>query len=1270
MAVIVTPTSDGGRLETTVDDAGHILQQAGFNAAGRPTYRNVYDVTGALVEQDGYDTAGLICLKILHTSDGAKTVTHYAGGVAQDTEAYRSDSTLASVTNFFSDGTRFVALYDATGAHLTQTSGYDAAGQTLYINVYDTTGALTLQTGFANGVKTITIQHGADGGENVTRYALNGSITGQEVYDPAGKALSSTQVAADGTYTVSLFDHGVLTSNNGFSATGLPTYSNSYTNGVLTEQDGYDNGGHLILKLVHQLDGGEVDTHYASNGLVLDAEVYGAGGVPISSVVYAADRSSTVTQFANGKPVTQSGVAADGHTIYTNHFTNGMLTQQQGYSANGALASQIDFAADGSSVSNVFAPDGHVTQTVDFTAAHVAFKTIFYYDDGSRVVVTADQTTGLLTDLTAFAQSGVKQYENKYSGGQLVEQDGFDSAGNLSISVVRDANGTVSSNFDSTGALTHREVYDVTGRLTLVDEYADGGRFMSETHVLDPNAPGPGTPLSVGAITFDDEFNMLNASPSGLQTWTTTLVFGARTAQNEAEYYSDATTGTNPFAITNGVLSITAQRAADGQLPNGTSFTSGVLETASSFSQQYGYFEVKAKMPTGGGVWPAFWLLPANQTALPELDVVETLGRDPNDVYMTSHTAQNGYRLTVSDSLAHIDTTQFHTYGVNWTPSTLTWYIDGVAVATQATPPDMNQPMYLILDLAVGGSTSSFAGAADPSLNSATMLVDYVRAYANAYTTNTTSTITGTPGNDTLIGHEGNDVLIGGRGDDYLDGGAGVNTAVIADYFSNGMLSRTSTGWIVTSADGVDTLVNIQILHFIDAVVKLGAGVADISDTTGKLIEHDTFGATGQRLTAMLYNNSGAVASVDLFATDGHRTQTTIFAADGSKIVVGYDSAGHTISQFGYSTGGVQIYANYYDTNGHVTEQDGFDANGTKTLVHVFAADGTSSVTHYSAAGLVLDNSDYYANGTLAHQTIYAADRSSTTNTYSTSGVPIEQDGYASNGVATYQSLFDGTGFLYQQTGYDAAGHKSIVITHAVDGSSGVTHYNSSGAIVDNEKFASGGALVQQTTFAADGSSTVNYYSGGSITEQDGISATGLPTYKTFYDPTGRVTEQDGYDASGHKTLVITHAADGSSVTYNYDGSGVLTNQTIYNFAGVKIETLALNSGGGYDIVSYVDNATLVSMSGADVFAGGGVNQTYQFSGNFGHDVIQNFHAGITSGHDTLKIDHNIFSDFTTLLAHATETNGHAVIDAGHGNVIELTGIHLNGLVAADFLFF
>ena len=256
--------------------------------------------------------------------------------------------------------------------------------------------------------------------------------------------------------------------------------------------------------------------------------------------------------------------------------------------------------------------------------------------------------------------------------------------------------------------------------------------------------------VDLKSVTFNDDFNNFVSSPDGSVGWMTTYTFGGETSRtlpgnDEAEYYSDNSVGENPFTVSNGVLSIRASLAPPGSNPYGLPYDSGLITTNGSFNQLYGYFEVRAELPAGKGLWPAFWLLPESADYASELDVFEVLGDNPNTVYQTVHdyggSDTAGQAFTASNT-----STAFHTYGVDWEPDFITYYVDGQAVFKTITPASMKEPMYMLLNLAVGGN-GSWPGAPDNAMAfPADFKIDYVRAEQTSNTIGWTDPMPTQPG--------------------------------------------------------------------------------------------------------------------------------------------------------------------------------------------------------------------------------------------------------------------------------------------------------------------------------------------------------------------------------------------------------------------------------------------------------------------------------------------------------------------------------------------
>jgi beta-glucanase (GH16 family) len=239
------------------------------------------------------------------------------------------------------------------------------------------------------------------------------------------------------------------------------------------------------------------------------------------------------------------------------------------------------------------------------------------------------------------------------------------------------------------------------------------------------------------SLSFNDDFNSLSLRSGNQGTWDAKFWWAPEkgstlTENGEQQWYINPsyapTAAANPFSVSNGILTISAEPASQAfqtQI-NGYDYTSGLLNTYSSFAQTYGYFEIRADMPTEQGVWPAFWLLPADGSWPPELDVVEMRGQDPNTVDATVHSNATGAHTMTSFPVKVTSTEGFHTYGVLWEEDHITWYFDDVAVAEADTPADMHDPMYMLVNLAVGG----LAGTPSNGLASGSdMHIDYIRAY-------------------------------------------------------------------------------------------------------------------------------------------------------------------------------------------------------------------------------------------------------------------------------------------------------------------------------------------------------------------------------------------------------------------------------------------------------------------------------------------------------------------------------------------------------------
>ena len=240
------------------------------------------------------------------------------------------------------------------------------------------------------------------------------------------------------------------------------------------------------------------------------------------------------------------------------------------------------------------------------------------------------------------------------------------------------------------------------------------------------------TVTTMDQLVMQDEFDV-NGAPSSA-TWGYDIGTGINGwGNNELEYY---TSRPENVKVENGMLKITAIK--ESYL--GSSYTSARILTKGKFTQKYGRFEARIKMPYGQGIWPAFWLLGDNSDVVTwpqcgEIDIMEFRGQAPTVTNGSLHGPgySGAFAITKSYTLQNdrFDT-DFHIFGIEWGPDYINYYVDDV-LYNQITPNDANgewvfdHPFYIIINLAVGGS---FVGSPNNQTSfPQTMLVDYVRVY-------------------------------------------------------------------------------------------------------------------------------------------------------------------------------------------------------------------------------------------------------------------------------------------------------------------------------------------------------------------------------------------------------------------------------------------------------------------------------------------------------------------------------------------------------------
>lgn len=235
-------------------------------------------------------------------------------------------------------------------------------------------------------------------------------------------------------------------------------------------------------------------------------------------------------------------------------------------------------------------------------------------------------------------------------------------------------------------------------------------------------------------LVFNDEFQNYSLDSSKWNSqyrWGPDLIIN-----NERQYYVDTINqpdfGLSPFEFDGEHMTINAIRTPDWlkERAKWQPYLSGAITTYNKFTMRYGYVEMRAKMPTGRGMWPAFWLLHnQDHDRRPEIDVVELLGHQPNVLYNTYHRFDNGNLVsTPSFQVSGPDySADFHTYAVRWEPGLLVWFVDGIERNRFSDGNVSHEDMYLLLNLAVGGWWPGDPDGSTPF--PARYTIDYIRAY-------------------------------------------------------------------------------------------------------------------------------------------------------------------------------------------------------------------------------------------------------------------------------------------------------------------------------------------------------------------------------------------------------------------------------------------------------------------------------------------------------------------------------------------------------------
>ena len=236
-------------------------------------------------------------------------------------------------------------------------------------------------------------------------------------------------------------------------------------------------------------------------------------------------------------------------------------------------------------------------------------------------------------------------------------------------------------------------------------------------------------------LVWSDEFNYTGLPANEKWNYETGYV-----RNKELQYYTQKREK-NAY-LSNGMLTITAindsLKIADKIFP----ITSASITTNGKKEWTYGRFEVRAKLPSSLGTWPAIWMLGNNISTAGwpkcgEIDILEHVGYMPDTVHFNVHTAKYNHVKRTGKGIkvwSPSSRTEFHVYAIEWFKDRIDWYMDDKKVFTYANEGEgeeswpFDKPQYLILNLAFGGAWGGTKGVQTTSLPQK-FVIDYVRVY-------------------------------------------------------------------------------------------------------------------------------------------------------------------------------------------------------------------------------------------------------------------------------------------------------------------------------------------------------------------------------------------------------------------------------------------------------------------------------------------------------------------------------------------------------------
>lgn len=302
---------------------------------------------------------------------------------------------------------------------------------------------------------------------------------------------------------------------------------------------------------------------------------------------------------------------------------------------------------------------------------------------------------------------------------------------------------TVSFNFAQATYTSNGNAVNASGNYSRLTIFIDGGLTVAGTYLIDDISNGvvnSGLDVVYNDLVWSDEFNSNGAFSNSNWFAETQPPDNGNWFNGELQHYTNRPVN---VSVIDGSLKITAKKEIYTAYGVTKNYTSARLN--SLFSFKYGRVDVRAKLASGNGTWPAIWMLGTSHgnsytpttLAWPlcgEIDIMEHWGNNPNVIHGTIHNgASSGSSVNTATVEAESVSSTYHIYSVNWSANQISFMVDGEVFYTynpavkDANTWPFDAPQYILLNVAMGGT----GGAIDASFVSSAMDVDYVHVYQN-----------------------------------------------------------------------------------------------------------------------------------------------------------------------------------------------------------------------------------------------------------------------------------------------------------------------------------------------------------------------------------------------------------------------------------------------------------------------------------------------------------------------------------------------------------